>query len=898
MSVQRVAVIFDDAGRPETTGVYCLRALKDLTDVEHLRPVDLEALPRDKFELYVNVDDGLSYLLPTDLHPAAWWAIDTHMDFAWCLTKSHDFDFVFAAQRDGAEQLRDEGISTTWLPLACDPEVHCKHDVEKAYDLCFIGNIAPSERADLVHVLQGRFPNTFVGKCYFDDMARTYSASRIVFNRSVRNDINMRVFEAAACGSLLLTNDLKANGQDELLRDGVHVATYRDAEELVDKARYYLRHESVRERIAAAGRAEVLARHTYRHRMQSLLETIARQQTARPVVSHAIADAAPIRSKPETTQPGNTAKEPDEVTTNPEDACDLSYFEFVRPEVLALVPASARRVLDIGCGAGRLGEAIKARQGAVVVGIEMNAAAARQAQCRLDQVFIGNAEELELRVADGAFECVICADVLEHLREPEKLLIQVRHWLRPDGTLVASIPNARHHTVVRSLLAGNWTYEPAGLLDQTHLRFFTRRDIIRLFEDAGYTIPRLQAVPGPGDEEWWQGGPRSEVTAGRLHIEGLPPDEAEEFYVYQYLVTAHPVRSEPVPSATKVQHDSTQETLPQPVEKHPKETIVETRPRRRSPRVRRSLAKSARKLRILLLGDFGSSWRHETLTADALAEMGHDVRRFHEYLVPSVGFVARELGRGRYDCLLFYKGRIGARTTEEVFAPTGEAIADVLSQIRVPAYIWYVDRAYRFDMQPSREIWMRRVAPLCRVAFVADAALASTDWARWHILREPVDHRAAQHLYVPDDSRRPVAFIGQLYGDRAQELHAVGQAFPLEFIADKYGSALSPAVQSYKIILGPRYPTVPGFWGNRVYVVLGNGGFFLAPEVEGMRAEGLIPGVHYAVLGPDPVADIRSWLQRTDERVRIARAGQELVLSRFTYAHAVAELCRVIEGTM
>ena len=89
-------------------------------------------------------------------------------------------------------------------------------------------------------------------------MARTYSAARIVFNRSIKNDVNMRVFEALACGSLLLTNDLSDNGQAELFRDGVHLATYREPEDLLDKLAFYLRRESMRERIAAAGRAEAI----------------------------------------------------------------------------------------------------------------------------------------------------------------------------------------------------------------------------------------------------------------------------------------------------------------------------------------------------------------------------------------------------------------------------------------------------------------------------------------------------------------------------------------------------------------------------------------------------------------------------------------------------------------
>ena len=149
------------------------------------------------------------------------------------------------------------------------------------------------------------------------------------------------------------------------------------------------------------------------------------------------------------------------------------------------MPESARRVLDIGCGAGRLGEAIKQRQQASVCGIELDARAAEAARQRLDHVWAGDVERLDIQIAPGSFDAIVCADVLEHLREPGRLLEQAREWLTPDGRLIASIPNVRHHSVVRSLLQGNWTYESAGLLDRTHLRFFTRREIEKLFHRAG-----------------------------------------------------------------------------------------------------------------------------------------------------------------------------------------------------------------------------------------------------------------------------------------------------------------------------------------------------------------------------------------------------------------------------
>ena len=520
MSIRRVALIFDSVQRPETTGVYCHRALSRLVEVEHFQPGGLERVPREGFDLYLNIDDGLRYHLPPDLHPSAWWAIDTHLDFAWALQKARGFDLVFTAQRDGAEDLRRAGISAAaWLPLACDPEIHGKHDVPKQFDVAFVGHVFPGPRADLLNLIRRKYPESFIGQCYFEEMARTYSAARTVFNRSIKNDVNMRVFEALASGSLLVTNDLSENGQAELFRDGVHLAAYREAEDLLDKIAFYLGREPLREKVAAAGRAEALEKHTYFHRMERLLRE-AEAATARVVVP-----AAAVRERPDKSTEHN--------------AHDPTYFGHARPEVLALVPETARAVLDIGCGAGRLGEALKARQQAEVVGVELNESAAAAARRRLDQVFTGDIETLDLPVPPGRFDAIVCGDILEHLRDPDRLLRQARAWLTPDGALVASIPNVRHHSVVRSVLEGNWTYESAGLLDRTHLRFFTRREIEKVFFRAGFVIDQMRSVIAPGDHDVVS-NLRGSVQVGRLAIGGLSDQDAAEFYAYQYLVRARP----------------------------------------------------------------------------------------------------------------------------------------------------------------------------------------------------------------------------------------------------------------------------------------------------------------------------------------------------------------------
>ena len=527
MSIRRVAIIFDHKHRPETTGFYCRRALSELVrsgrlaDVEHLSPEELDQVEASRFELYIAVDDGLRYGWPAHLRPAAWWAIDTHLEFARTLERAWQSDYVFAAQRDGAERIRREGISgTDWLPLACDPAIHRPHPISKRTDLAFVGHELAGERTRLLHLIRDRFPNSFIGQCYWEEMAKTYSAARIVFNRSVKNDLNMRVFEALACGSLLLTNNLADNGQAELFQDGLHLATYQSDEELLDKGRFYLRHEAEREKIARAGLEEVRSAHSYRHRVETMLRRIENASEPASV------------SVPEST----TAAKPPAVP--PEK--DPLYFEFSRPEVLALIPESARRILDIGCGAGRLGAALKQRQSMEVIGIERHKKAAERACEVLDAVHEIDLGDLSAEYPPGPFDVIVCADVLEHLQQPRPVLERLRSLLAHDGLLVASLPNVQHHSVVRSLLAGNFTYEPAGLLDEDHKIFLTRREIEKLFFRAGFEIESVQFCADAAHQDWHAAGRPKMLRLGGLCIEGESPDDIEPFYVYQYLLSARP----------------------------------------------------------------------------------------------------------------------------------------------------------------------------------------------------------------------------------------------------------------------------------------------------------------------------------------------------------------------
>ena len=166
-----------------------------------------------------------------------------------------------------------------------------------------------------------------------------------------------------------------------------------------------------------------------------------------------------------------------------------------RKDVLRLVPPAARRVLDVGCGTGALGEEIKKRGDVEVVGIELDERMAAEAGSRLDGVIVADVEEggLEKRLEPSSFDCIVFADVLEHLKDPWGVLKRMTVFMRDGGLIVASLPNVRHFTTVRSLvLGGRWPYRERGVHDRTHLRFFTLKNIRDMFGDAGLAILRVE----------------------------------------------------------------------------------------------------------------------------------------------------------------------------------------------------------------------------------------------------------------------------------------------------------------------------------------------------------------------------------------------------------------------
>lgn len=170
------------------------------------------------------------------------------------------------------------------------------------------------------------------------------------------------------------------------------------------------------------------------------------------------------------------------------------YFNLDRPEVLALVPPDARRILECGAGFGALGRQLKARGPVSIVGIEIHPDSPRHVAGIYDAFHVADLETFEPPVAPGTIDCIIYPDVLEHLRDPWAVLRRHSRLLTPDGCIVMSIPNVRNLTLLYKLLVrGRWEYEASGLLDHTHLRFFTRHEITEgLLRANGFEIEVLR----------------------------------------------------------------------------------------------------------------------------------------------------------------------------------------------------------------------------------------------------------------------------------------------------------------------------------------------------------------------------------------------------------------------
>ena len=159
---------------------------------------------------------------------------------------------------------------------------------------------------------------------------------------------------------------------------------------------------------------------------------------------------------------------------------------------------SSKRVLEVGCASGHVTRALVA-QGNTVIGVEIDPEAAKTAAEHAERVVVGDLEvmDLDVELGDDRFDVVVLGDVLEHLRDPLPVLRSARRLLAPKGFIVISVPNVAHVDVRLMLLSGRWDYRDLGLMDRTHLRFFTRASARKLLADAGLAVVDIDRVVVP-----------------------------------------------------------------------------------------------------------------------------------------------------------------------------------------------------------------------------------------------------------------------------------------------------------------------------------------------------------------------------------------------------------------
>lgn len=229
-----------------------------------------------------------------------------------------------------------------------------------------------------------------------------------------------------------------------------------------------------------------------------------------------------------------------------EDAPVTPYQQHFNPQMLDVLVHAPKVLLDVGCSSGNLGTYVKSLHPSCrTIGIEPNRASAAIAAQNLDQVLCGKFEDFKLEnegIAHGSIDTVVMADVLEHMYDPWHVMVELKPYLAPDAQIILSIPNTRHLGLMQGLLdGGNWTYAEKGLLDITHIRFFTLKEIANFLQQTGYRMEFvnhfLDADLAPFYEQN-KSNPDINIRLGRVALEKVTPKELAELCTWQFFIRA------------------------------------------------------------------------------------------------------------------------------------------------------------------------------------------------------------------------------------------------------------------------------------------------------------------------------------------------------------------------
>jgi len=279
----KIAIVFDK-NSIGTPGCYIERALRAYKNfqVEHFWMKDADKIPSG-FDLYFRVDHGdYKYDLPSHLKPKVFWALDTNLtkSFKKIMRQAKNYDLVFCAMKNGASHINKRGVKAFWIPFACDPQAYAPQGLEKKYDLGFVGTDGKGYRRKLLGWLRNKYANSCIVKTGFNEISRIYSSSKVGFNYAIsqrgrKSGLNMRFFEILGTKTFLLTNSVNDCNVSELgFKNKKHLVLYNNRWQLFKLINYYLKNSKEREEIAQAGYEYVLKNHTYKHRVDSMLQLI------------------------------------------------------------------------------------------------------------------------------------------------------------------------------------------------------------------------------------------------------------------------------------------------------------------------------------------------------------------------------------------------------------------------------------------------------------------------------------------------------------------------------------------------------------------------------------------------------------------------------------------------
>ena len=231
---------------------------------------------------------------------------------------------------------------------------------------------------------------------------------------------------------------------------------------------------------------------------------------------------------------------------NVEDAPATPYQQHFNPHLLEVLAHPPRVLLDVGCSSGILGKHVKSIHPACrTIGIEPNRATAALAAQNLDQVLCGKFEDFKFEdegIALGSVDTVVMADVLEHMYDPWHVMTGLKPFLSKDAQIILSIPNTRNLGLMKGLMDdGVWQYAEKGLLDITHIRFFTLKEIGNFLTQTGYRLEHVNYFLEPRFEQLYaenQNKPEINIRVGRMAFERLTPKELAELCTWQFFVRA------------------------------------------------------------------------------------------------------------------------------------------------------------------------------------------------------------------------------------------------------------------------------------------------------------------------------------------------------------------------